>query len=62
MVNEIAAQLTGQTDIDEILQTAVRQVGQALRAPQVNINLALAQDGETDPIYPGERLPTKPQD
>lgn len=39
LVNEIAARLTGQTDIDEILQTAVREVGRALGAPQVNINL-----------------------
>jgi GAF domain-containing protein/HAMP domain-containing protein len=39
LVNEIASKLTGQTDIDEILQTAVREVGQALRAPQVNIQL-----------------------
>ena len=39
LVNDIAAKLTGQTDIDGILQTAVREVGQALRAPQVNIQL-----------------------
>lgn len=39
LVNEISARLTGQTDIDEILQTAVREVGQALRAPQVNLQL-----------------------
>lgn len=39
IVNSIAARLTPQTEIDEILRTAVREVGQALRAPQVNIRL-----------------------
>lgn len=43
MVNEIAAKLTTHTEIDTILQTAVREVGQALRVPQVSINLAWAQ-------------------
>ncbi len=39
IVNSIAARLTPQTEISEILQTAVREVGQALRAPQVSIRL-----------------------
>ncbi len=39
IVNAIAARLTPQTEISEILQTAVREVGQALRAPQVSIRL-----------------------
>ena len=39
LVNNIAAKLTAQTTINEILQTAVREVGQALRAPQVTIQL-----------------------
>jgi GAF domain-containing protein len=39
LVNDIAAKLTAQTTINDILQTAVREVGQALRAPQVNIRL-----------------------
>lgn len=39
IVNSIAAKLTPQTEISEILQTAVREVGQALRAPQVSIRL-----------------------
>ncbi|MDX2163532.1 MAG: GAF domain-containing protein [bacterium] len=39
LVNTIAARLTAQTSIDQILQTAVREVGQALRAPQVTIRL-----------------------
>jgi GAF domain-containing protein/HAMP domain-containing protein len=39
LVNDIASQLTSQTNIDEILKTAVREVGQALRAPQVTIRL-----------------------
>lgn len=41
LVNDIASKLTTQTDIEAILQTAVREVGQALRAPQVSINLTL---------------------
>ncbi len=43
LVNDIAAKLTAQTEIDAILQTAVREVGQALRVPLVSINLALAK-------------------
>ncbi len=39
VVNNIAARLTPQTEISDILQTAVREVGQALRAPQVSIRL-----------------------
>ena len=39
IVNSIAAKLPAQTKIDAILQTAVREVGQALRAPQVSIRL-----------------------
>jgi GAF domain-containing protein/HAMP domain-containing protein len=39
IVNDIAAKITAQTDIDDILQTAVREVGQALRSPQVSIHL-----------------------
>lgn len=39
VVNTIAARLTPQTEINDILQTAVREVGQALRAPHVSIRL-----------------------
>jgi len=39
LVNSIAARLTAQTSIDTILQTAVREVGQALRVPNVSIRL-----------------------
>lgn len=42
IVNSIVANLTTQTTIDGILQTAVREVGQALRAPQVSIRIAPA--------------------
>jgi hypothetical protein len=42
VVNSIAAKLAGQTNVQEILQIAVREVGQALRAPEVNIQLRLA--------------------
>ncbi|MFW5692284.1 MAG: GAF domain-containing protein [Chloroflexota bacterium] len=43
LVNEITAKLTSQTDISEIMQTAVREVGRALRVQQVEINLASAR-------------------
>ena len=39
LVNNIAAKLTAQTTINDILQTAVREVGQALRSPEVSIRL-----------------------
>lgn len=39
LVNEITAQLTQETNIDAILQTAVREVGKALRVPMVDIEL-----------------------
>jgi GAF domain-containing protein len=41
LVNEIATRLTAQTNINDIMRTAVREVGQALRAPQVTIHMAL---------------------
>ncbi len=48
LVNEIASRLTNQTDIDQILQTAVREVGQALRSPQVSIRLASTEQNGTN--------------
>jgi GAF domain-containing protein len=39
IVNTIAAKITGHTNIDEILRTAIQEVGQALRVPEVNIRL-----------------------
>jgi GAF domain-containing protein/HAMP domain-containing protein len=41
IVNEISARLTGQTEIQSIIQTAIEEVGQALRTPQVAIRLQL---------------------
>ncbi|MCU0480608.1 MAG: GAF domain-containing protein [Anaerolineae bacterium] len=59
LVNDIAAKLTTQTEIDAILQTAVREVGQALRVPMVSINLALTKAaGETSEIAPIRRTVT----
>ncbi|MBZ0293644.1 MAG: GAF domain-containing protein, partial [Anaerolineae bacterium] len=48
LVNEIATRLAAQSDVNQILQTAVREVGQALRAPQVSIRL-----GASDPAPNG---------
>jgi len=39
IINTIAARLTAQNDINTILETAVKEVGQALRVPQVSIRL-----------------------
>lgn len=39
LVNAISARLTTQPTIDDILETAVREVGQALRAPKVEVRL-----------------------
>lgn len=39
LVNAISARLTTQSTIDDILETAVREVGQALRAPKVEVRL-----------------------
>ncbi|MBK8025404.1 MAG: GAF domain-containing protein [Chloroflexi bacterium] len=48
VVNAIVAKLTAQTSINDILQTAVREVGQALRAPQVSIRLETrSENGST---------------
>lgn len=44
IVNEISAKLTGQTDLQEILRTAVREVQQALRTSQVAVNLRLKDE------------------
>ena len=47
IVNAIAGKLTSQTEIAFILQTAAREVGQALRAPRVQIRLHHA-NGDAD--------------
>lgn len=47
LVNKIATRLTQQTDINEILQTAVREVGQALRSPRVSIQLHRSDTSES---------------
>jgi len=57
LVNDIAAQLTGQTDINMILETAVREVGQALRTPQVSIQLNRISD-TAQPEDDNDLLPT----
>ncbi len=45
VVNSITAKFSTQTDIDQILQTAVREVGQVLHVPEVNIRLTLGAAG-----------------
>jgi GAF domain-containing protein/HAMP domain-containing protein len=58
LVNEIAAKLTTQTDVNEILQTAVREVGQAIRAPQVSIRLSRKGSSATG-TYPTQLAPSE---
>jgi GAF domain-containing protein/HAMP domain-containing protein len=41
IVNEISTKLTGQTDIEDIIQTAIQEIGQALRTPQVAVRLQM---------------------
>ncbi len=47
LVNEISSKLTQQTNVTQILQIAVKELGQALRVPQTSIRLAKSQDGDT---------------
>lgn len=60
-VNAIATRLTQQTDINEILQTAVREVGQALRAPQTVIRLHWAQQPNGEHSTNGHDGPQSPK-
>jgi hypothetical protein len=39
VLNEIASKITAQSDIESILTTAVREVGQALRTQNVRVRL-----------------------
>ena len=39
IVNDISAKLTAQNDIEAIIQTAIKEVGQALRTPQIAVRL-----------------------
>jgi GAF domain-containing protein len=52
VVNDIAAKITGQTDIDSILQTAVREVGKAIGTDNVNVRLGVRNHvrGKTGPL------------
>ncbi len=40
IINTISAKISEQTDIEQILQTAIQEVGQVLRSPRVNIQLS----------------------
>src|SRR5690606_33266187 len=39
VLNEITAKLVGSTDVNQILQTTVRELGRVLRAPQTTVQL-----------------------
>lgn len=54
VVNDISAKLTNQTDVEAILETAVREIEQALRTPQVAIRLTNSNGKESNGtgVYP----------
>ncbi|MFZ4826406.1 MAG: GAF domain-containing protein [Phototrophicaceae bacterium] len=48
LINNIASKLTSQTDIEAILQMAIREVGQVLHVPEVSVRLIPSnQDSES---------------
>jgi len=67
LVNDISTKLTGHNDIQAIIQTAIREVGQALGTPQVAVRLQIAdqdngnhpqnghQDNAQDTLHPGNQ-------
>lgn len=57
LVNQISGKLTGTTDIDQILQTAVRELGLALHASQTMIRLAPGEDSGQSTDQPAEARP-----
>lgn len=46
VLNEVTARLVGSTDVNAILQTAVKELGRVLRAPQTTVQLR--QEGVSD--------------
>jgi GAF domain-containing protein/HAMP domain-containing protein len=46
LVNQITAKIVGSTDVNDILQTAVRELGQVLKAPQTRVQLWQERDDE----------------
>jgi GAF domain-containing protein/HAMP domain-containing protein len=52
LVNNISAKLTAKQDINDILQTALREVGQALRSPEVSIRMHWAGGDQKAPEPP----------
>lgn len=46
VLNEITARIVGSTDVDDILQTTVRELGRVLRAPQTTVQLR--REGASD--------------
>jgi GAF domain-containing protein len=64
VVNSITAKFSTQTDIDLILQTAVREVGQVLHVPEVNIRLTVDSDSlmpsDSETLSPIWEIPETP--
>lgn len=48
IVNEITAKIVGSTDVNFILQTTVKELGRALRAPQTSVQLRREGTGTRD--------------
>lgn len=62
IVNAITAKLSGQSDIDAILETAVQEVGRAMQTPLTHIRLHHNQESNGDAaVHPnGELASTQP--
>lgn len=48
ILNEVTARLVGSTDVNDILQTAVKELGRVLRAPQTTVQLR--REGLSDDV------------
>jgi GAF domain-containing protein/HAMP domain-containing protein len=46
IINEITAKIVGSTDVSDILQTTVKELGRVLRAPQTSVQLRQELKGE----------------
>ncbi len=58
-VNQIASRLSAQSNLDDILRTAVREVGRALGAPQVSIRLNASASPGLSRFGPGLNEPPR---
>jgi GAF domain-containing protein len=60
IVNEISAKLTSQTDVQDIIDTAIREVSEALRTPNIAVRFQL-DNTASPPSSNGGISPSKPK-